>query len=44
VLQNQYAQAIAAAEMQAYYAALKKRYKAEVKLNASSLAASSPAR
>jgi peptidyl-prolyl cis-trans isomerase D len=44
VLQNQYAQAIAAAEMQAYYAALKKRYKAEVKPNASSLAASSPAR
>jgi peptidyl-prolyl cis-trans isomerase D len=44
VLQNQYAQAIAAAEMQAYYAALKKRYKAEVKPNALSLAASSPAR
>jgi peptidyl-prolyl cis-trans isomerase D len=44
VLQNQYGQAIAAAEMQAYYAALKKRYKAELKSNVAALAASSPAR
>ena len=30
-LQSQYAQAVAGAEMQAYYAALKSRYKAEIK-------------
>jgi peptidyl-prolyl cis-trans isomerase D len=40
-LQNQYAQAVAGAEMQAYYAALKSRYKAELKRTA---AASAPLR
>jgi peptidyl-prolyl cis-trans isomerase D len=40
-LQSQYAQAAAGAEMQAYYAALKARYKAEIKPVA---AASAPAR
>jgi peptidyl-prolyl cis-trans isomerase D len=40
-LQSQYGQAVAGAEMQAYYAALKSRYKAEIKPAA---AASAPAR
>ena len=44
VMQNQYAQAIASAEMQAYYAALKTRYKAEIKASAFNAAASAPAR
>jgi len=44
MLQGQYVQAIANAEMQAYYTALKSRYKAEVKPRASALAASAPAR
>ena len=44
MLQGQYAQAIANAEMQAYYAALKSRYKAEVKPRAAELAASAPLR
>ncbi len=44
MLQGQYAQAIANAEMQAYYAALKSRYKAEVKPRAAALAASAPGR
>jgi peptidyl-prolyl cis-trans isomerase D len=44
MLQGQYAQAVANAEMQAYYAALKSRYKAEVKPRAAELAASVPAR
>ena len=43
-LQAQYAQAIATAEMQAYYAALKARYKAEIKPAVAALAASAPAR
>ena len=43
-LQGQYAQAIAAAEMQAYYDALKARYKAEIKPRVAALAASAPAR
>ncbi len=43
-LQSQYAQAIASAEMQAYYAALKSRYKAEIKPRVAEAAASSPAR
>jgi peptidyl-prolyl cis-trans isomerase D len=43
-LQSQYAQAIASAEMQAYYAALKKRYKAEVVPRVAAEAASAPAR
>ncbi|HMO49112.1 MAG TPA: SurA N-terminal domain-containing protein [Rubrivivax sp.] len=41
VLQGQYAQAVASAEMQAYYEALKSRYKTEVKPGA---AAPAPAR
>jgi peptidyl-prolyl cis-trans isomerase D len=44
MLQGQYAQAIANAEMVAYYDALKTRYKAEVKPRVAELAASSPAR
>jgi len=44
VMQNQYAQAIANAEMQAYYAALKTRYKAEIKPRVINAAASAPAR
>ncbi len=43
-MQNQYAQAIASAEMQAYYAALKTRYKAEIKPRVAAASASSPAR
>jgi peptidyl-prolyl cis-trans isomerase D len=43
-LQAQYAQAIATAEMQAYYAALKTRYRAEIKPSVAALAASAPAR
>jgi peptidyl-prolyl cis-trans isomerase D len=43
-LQSQYAQAIASAEMQAYYAALKARYKAEVKPRVAAASASAPAR
>jgi len=43
-LQAQYSQAIATAEMQAYYAALKARYKAEIKPRVAALAASAPAR
>ena len=43
-LQGQYAQAIAAAEMQAYYDALKARYKVEIKPRAAALAASVPGR
>ena len=45
-LQSQYAQAIAGAEMQAYYAALKTRYKAEIKPRAmaADAGASAPAR
>jgi len=43
-LQAQYSQAIATAEMQAYYAALKTRYKAEIKPAVAALAASAPAR
>jgi peptidyl-prolyl cis-trans isomerase D len=43
-LQSQYAQAIASAEMQAYYAALKTRYKAEIKPRVAAASASSPAR
>jgi len=43
-LQSQYAQAIASAEMQAYYAALKTRYKAEVMPRVAAAAASVPAR
>jgi peptidyl-prolyl cis-trans isomerase D len=43
-LQTQYAQAIASAEMQAYYAALKKRYKAEVVPRVAAEAASAAAR
>jgi peptidyl-prolyl cis-trans isomerase D len=43
-LQTQYAQAIASAEMQAYYAALKARYKAEIKPRVSEAAASAAAR
>jgi len=39
-LQSQYAQAIASAEMQAYYAALKSRYKTEIKAQAVAAAAS----
>ena len=41
-LQSQYAQAIAGAEMQAYYAALKARYKTEIKAGAAAAAASAP--
>ena len=44
MLQGQYAQAIANAEMQAYYTALRSRYKAEVKPRAAELAASTPLR
>jgi peptidyl-prolyl cis-trans isomerase D len=43
-LQTQYAQAIASAEMQAYYAALKKRYKADVVPRVAAEAASAAAR
>jgi peptidyl-prolyl cis-trans isomerase D len=43
-MQGQYAQAVASAEMQAYYAALKARYKAEIKPRVAQLAASAPAR
>jgi peptidyl-prolyl cis-trans isomerase D len=43
-LQSQYAQAIASAEMQAYYAALQTRYKAEFKPRATEAAASAPGR
>ncbi len=43
-LQGQYAQAIAGAEIQAYYAALKTRYKAEIKPLAAEAATSAPAR
>ena len=43
-MQSQYAQAIASAEMQAYYAALKTRYKAEIKPQVVDAAASAPAR
>jgi len=43
-MQSQYAQAIASAEMQAYYAALKTRYKAEIKPRVAEAAASTPAR
>ena len=43
-MQGQYAQAIASAEMQAYYAALKTRYKAEIKQRVSEAAASAAAR
>ena len=43
-MQSQYAQAIASAEMQAYYAALKTRYKAEIKPRVADAAASAPAR
>ncbi len=43
-MQSQYAQAIASAEMQAYYAALKTRYKAEIKPRVAAAAASAPAR
>jgi peptidyl-prolyl cis-trans isomerase D len=43
-LQSQYAQAIAGAEMQAYYAALKSRYKAEIMPRVAAQAASAPAR
>ena len=39
-MQSQYAQAIASAEMQAYYAALKTRYKAEIKPRVAEAAAS----
>jgi peptidyl-prolyl cis-trans isomerase D len=42
-LQGQYAQAIASAEMQAYYAALKSRYKAEIKPRVAEAAAASAA-
>ena len=44
MLQGQYVQAVAIAEMQAYYDALKSRYKAEVKPRVAELAASAPAR
>jgi len=44
MLQGQYVQAVATAEMQAYYDALKSRYKAEVKPRVAELAASAPAR
>jgi peptidyl-prolyl cis-trans isomerase D len=44
VLQGQYAQAIAGAEMQAYYAALKSRYKTEIKPRVAEAAASAPGR
>ena len=44
VMQSQYAQAIANAEMQAYYAALKTRYKAEIKPQVINASASAPAR
>ena len=44
MLQGQYAQAIANAEMQAYYTALRSRYKAKVKPRAAELAASTPLR
>jgi peptidyl-prolyl cis-trans isomerase D len=43
-MQSQYAQAIASAEMQAYYAALKSRYKAEIKPRVAEAAASAAAR
>jgi peptidyl-prolyl cis-trans isomerase D len=43
-MQNQYAQAIASAEMQAYYAALKTRYKTEIKARVADASASAPAR
>ena len=43
-LQNQYAQAVAAAQMDAYLAALKERYKAQIKPAAAALAASAPER
>jgi len=43
-LQAQYTQAIGTAEMQAYYAALKTRYKAEIRPGVAALAASAPAR
>jgi len=43
-LQSQYAQAVANAEMQAYYAALKARFNAQVKPLAAAAAASAPAR
>ena len=39
-MQSQYAQAIASAEMQAYYAALKTRYKAEIKPRVAAASAS----
>ena len=44
VMQSQYAQAMANAEMQAYYAALKTRYKAEIKPQVVDASASAPAR
>jgi peptidyl-prolyl cis-trans isomerase D len=44
VMQSQYAQAIASAEMQAYYDALKARYKVEIKPAVAAAAASSAAR
>jgi len=43
-MQSQYAQAISSAEMQAYYSALKTRYKAEIKPAVAAAAASAPAR
>ncbi len=43
-MQSQYAQAIASAEMQAYYAALKSRYKAEIKPRVAEAAASAAVR
>jgi peptidyl-prolyl cis-trans isomerase D len=44
VMQSQYVQAMANAEMQAYYAALKTRYKAEIKPRVINASASAPAR
>lgn len=43
-LQTQYAQAIAAAQMQAYFDALKKRYKVEINPAAAAVPASAPTR
>lgn len=43
-LQTQYAQAVAAAQMQAYFDALKARYKVEIKPAVAALSASAPAR
>jgi hypothetical protein len=43
-LQNQYAQAAAAAQMDAYLAALKARHKARIKPAAAALAGSAPER